>query len=63
MESDQEHLNDSPSSLVAIIRAAHMAGDKRLERAARRELDERFGIKLTITTPKPEIRKFGVVNV
>ena len=37
----------SPAALVAIIRAARMVGDTELERAAKRELSERFRIKLT----------------
>lgn len=38
---------DSPQSLVAIIRAAHLAGDRSLERAARSELRERFGMDVS----------------
>jgi hypothetical protein len=37
----------SPAALVAIIRAAKIAGDKELEKAGKQELSERFGIKLT----------------
>jgi len=37
---------DSPASLVAIIVAARRAGDRDLERAARRELTARYGVKL-----------------
>jgi hypothetical protein len=46
---------DGAAALVVIARAARMAGDKTLERAARRELIERYGIDLTFRkepTPK-----------
>lgn len=39
--------NKSPRELVAILHAAHVSGDRDLERAAKRELRERFGIELT----------------
>ena len=51
--ADTRH-TDSPASLVAIIRAARMAGDRELERAARRELSERHGIDLTFRRPQTE---------
>ena len=38
--------NDSPAALVAIVVAARKAGDRELERAAKRELQERFGVKI-----------------
>ena len=41
---------ESPSTLVAIIVAARRAGDRELERQARRQLQERFGVKLNFTT-------------
>jgi hypothetical protein len=48
----------SPSALVAIIRAAKLAGDKELEKAAKQELSERFGIKLTFANdPRPTQRE------
>jgi hypothetical protein len=37
---------ESPPALVAIANAAHLAGDRSLERAARRELLERYGIEV-----------------
>jgi hypothetical protein len=37
---------ESPSTLVAIIVAARRAGDRELEKDARRKLEERFGVKL-----------------
>jgi hypothetical protein len=36
-----------PPSLVAVARAARLAGDRDLERAARRLLREHWGIELT----------------
>ena len=35
------------TALVAIIRAARLSHDRELERSAKHELSERFGIKLT----------------
>ena len=44
----------SPASLVAITYAAKAVGDRDLEWAAKQELLERFGIKLTFSTkPRP----------
>jgi hypothetical protein len=40
--------SDSPATLVAIIAAARRAGDRELEREARRRLEEQFGMRLTI---------------
>ena len=40
-----------PPALIAIIRAARRIGDKQLERAARKELAERYGIEVTIRRP------------
>jgi hypothetical protein len=37
---------ESPSTLVAIVVAARRAGDRELEKDARRKLEERFGVKL-----------------
>jgi hypothetical protein len=37
----------SPATLVAIIVAARRDGDRELERQARRQLEERFGVKLS----------------
>jgi hypothetical protein len=36
----------APPALLAIIQAARSAGDRDLERAARRELAEHYGIEL-----------------
>jgi hypothetical protein len=38
---------EGPSTLVAILVAARRAGDRALEKDARRKLEERFGVKLT----------------
>jgi hypothetical protein len=46
--------NDSPSSLVAIIVAARRARDKELERAAKTELETRFGVRLSFVRPSQE---------
>jgi len=37
---------DGPATLVAILVAARRAGDRELEREARRQLEERFRVKL-----------------
>jgi hypothetical protein len=42
----EEHRFGAPPALLAIIRAARMAGDRDLERAARKELAEKYGIEL-----------------
>ncbi|MFM9965079.1 MAG: hypothetical protein ACKV2Q_28085 [Planctomycetaceae bacterium] len=47
----------SPAALVAIIRAARMAADKELEKAAKQELSERFGITLTFASKSRFARK------
>ncbi len=49
-EAAHTPMTDAPS-LVAIARAAHQTGDRELERAARRLLRERFGIKITFRRP------------
>ena len=51
---DTTSRNDSPAALVAIARAARLAGDRDLERTARQQLSERFGIDLTFRRQKPE---------
>lgn len=46
---------DGAAALVVIARAARIAGDKTLARAARRELAEKYGIDLSFRqkqTPK-----------
>ena len=40
---------ESPATLVAILVAARRAGDRDLEKDARRKLEERFGVKLSFT--------------
>jgi len=46
MECSNLKYAESPSALVAIIRAAKIAKDRELELGAKRELRERFGIEL-----------------
>lgn len=56
----QNEITDrSPAALVAIIRAARIARDRDLELAAKRELSERFGIKLTFGDD-PRLTRKGV---
>jgi hypothetical protein len=43
----EQSASESPATLVAIIVAARRAGDRELERDARRCLEERFGVRLT----------------
>jgi hypothetical protein len=43
----ENRIGDSLAALVAIANAAHRIGDTYLERSAKRELQERFGIKVT----------------
>jgi len=52
--------NGSPGTLVAIIVAARRAGDRELERESRRQLQERFGVKLNFT--KTQTREGGRVQ-
>jgi hypothetical protein len=49
---------ESPATLVAIIVAARRAGDRELERDARRQLQERFGVRLSFVreTDSEEVR-------
>jgi hypothetical protein len=47
MRSENDRRSDSPATLVAIIVAARRAGDRELEREARQQLEERFGVRLT----------------
>ena len=44
---------ESPATLVAIVIAARRAGDKELERAMRRELEDRHGVNLRFSRGKP----------
>lgn len=43
-----ETATDSIASLVAITRAAHLTGDRGLERVARRKLREVWGVDISI---------------
>jgi len=45
--------NSSPATLVAIIVAARNSKDRDLERTAKKELRERFGVNLTFQRSKP----------
>jgi hypothetical protein len=45
---------DGPPALVAIIQAARIAGDRELERAARRRLSEVFGVDLSFRRKRQE---------
>lgn len=49
-------VNNSPAELVAIIRAARLSNDRELERSAKRDLSERFGIKLTFAND-PQLKQ------
>jgi hypothetical protein len=46
---------DGAAALVVIARAARIAGDRTLERSARRELAERYGIDLTFRRRVPNV--------
>jgi hypothetical protein len=43
----------SPMALVAMARAANLAGDRELERMARRQLIEQFGIEISFRRTIP----------
>ncbi|QDS91898.1 hypothetical protein FF011L_06340 [Roseimaritima multifibrata] len=43
--------NTSPSSLVAVANAAHVAGDKPLLESTKRLLEKQFGIVIRFTRP------------
>lgn len=45
--------SDSPATLVAIARAAHVVGDRELESVAKRQLSERFGIEISFAKERP----------
>jgi hypothetical protein len=44
-----DRIGDSPAALVAIARAAHVTGDRDLERAARNALIDQWGIRIVFT--------------
>jgi len=46
--------DESPATLVAIIIAARRAGDRELEREAREQLKERFGVNLQFARRQSE---------
>ena len=45
-DDDDSLTTDSPATLVAIAKAAHLTGDRDLERAARKQLEDRHGIRI-----------------
>ena len=57
MKATETVNTNSPSTLVAIAWAAWTAGDRDLERAARRQLADRFG--MTIGFPRKKLRIVG----
>jgi hypothetical protein len=54
VRTENDRRTDSPATLVAIVVAARRARDRELEREARRQLEERFGVRLTFARPCPE---------
>ena len=46
---------DGPPALLVIIQAARRTGDRYLERAARQELVERFGIEVVFRRRRREV--------
>jgi hypothetical protein len=46
MTTTTKPVQSDPTALVAIAKPAHQSGDRELERAARRKLQERHGISL-----------------
>ena len=46
---------ESPSTLCAVIRAAHIARDRDLERLAKRELRLRYGMRVTFERQTAEV--------
>ncbi len=59
MSSSDPPVNNSPAELVAIARAAHVVGDRQLEKAARRDLLARFGIRIRFPANKKTDPKGG----
>jgi hypothetical protein len=49
-EMKNKTARESAANLVAIIVAARRARDRKIERDARRKLQERFGVKLTFAS-------------
>ncbi len=56
-KQDKQTRFAAPPALLAIMRAARLAGDRTLERAARQELAERFGITVTFRRPHQEVAR------
>ena len=54
MPAELEINADSIAALVAIARAAHLAKDRALERAARRKLAEAYGVDVTFRREMPK---------
>lgn len=55
MDSTTDELKPSDACvLVAVLIAAHRTGDRLLMSVARRELENRHGIRLTFIRPKKE---------
>ena len=50
---------ESPATLVAIIVAARRAGNRELEREMRRQLEERFRVKLSFAREPSDSAKGG----
>ena len=52
-DSSQAHALNSPAELVAVARAARAVGDRELERTARKELQQQFGISIKFSGREP----------
>lgn len=50
-------ISESPASLVAILRAAHLTGDRELEAAARSQLKDQFGMDVVFRQQEPANRE------
>ena len=59
MPDQRAKCSDSPAVLVAIVHSARLTGDRDLEHAAKHELYERFGIKLTFPRSRDEWQGVG----
>jgi len=47
----------TPAALMAVVHAAHVSGDRSLERGARRELLESFGIEVSYRRTPPNFQE------
>ena len=54
MMTNEPPICDSPMALVAMLRAARIAGDKELSRTARQMLLERFGMDVVFRRKRNE---------